>query len=31
VTVILICETKTQCVEEAVELLARFEIEEVLR
>jgi hypothetical protein len=31
VTVILICETKTQCVEEAVKLLARFEIEEAVK
>ena len=31
VTVILICETKMQCVEEAVELLARFDVKEALR
>jgi hypothetical protein len=31
VTVILICETKMQCVEEAVELLARFDVKEALQ
>ena len=31
VTVILICETKLQCVEEALELLVRFEIAEAMK
>jgi hypothetical protein len=31
VTVILVCSTKMQCVEEAVELLARFDFAEALR
>jgi hypothetical protein len=30
VTVILLCATKMECVEEAMELLARFEIAEAL-